>query len=110
MLGACATAAGAMYAFFKVDGMTDSLAFCKRLVAEQGWAWRLVLPFGDEEKVLRWCFASDLKRLTTTASRGSSRACNRCDSDIARVTDRRRGGGSSDRPIRKVTNYCQSII
>ena len=27
---------GSMYAFFRVDGVTDSLAFCKRLVAEAG--------------------------------------------------------------------------
>src|SRR5207253_6072315 len=29
-----AAPAGAMYAFFRVAGMTDSLAFCKRLVRE----------------------------------------------------------------------------
>jgi DNA-binding transcriptional MocR family regulator len=29
-----ATPMGAMHAFFRVDGMTDSLAFCKKLVTE----------------------------------------------------------------------------
>ena len=53
-----------MYAFFKVDGMTDSLAFCKRLVAEQGLGVAPGAAFGDEgEGFVRWCFASDLKRL-----------------------------------------------
>ena len=55
---------GAMYAFFKVDGMTDSLAFCKRLVAEQGLGVAPGAAFGDEgEGFVRWCFASHLKRL-----------------------------------------------
>ena len=55
---------GAMYAFFKVDGMTDSLAFCKRLVAEQGLGVAPGAAFGDEgEGFVRWCFASELKRL-----------------------------------------------
>src|SRR5205814_9413434 len=31
-----ANPSGTMYAFFGVEGMTDSLAFCKRLVREQG--------------------------------------------------------------------------
>ena len=55
---------GAMYAFFKVDGMTDSLAFCKRLVAEQGLGVAPGAAFGDEgEGFVRWCFASELQRL-----------------------------------------------
>ncbi len=55
---------GAMYAFFKVDGMADSLAFCKQLVAEQGLGVAPGAAFGDEgEGFIRWCFASDLARL-----------------------------------------------
>jgi len=55
---------GAMYAFFKVDGMTDSLAFCKRLVAEHGLGIAPGAAFGPEgEGYLRWCFASELGRL-----------------------------------------------
>jgi len=54
----------AMYAFFKVDGMKDSLAFCKRLVADYGLGIAPGAGFGDEgEGYLRWCFASELPRL-----------------------------------------------
>jgi aspartate/methionine/tyrosine aminotransferase len=57
-------APGAMYAFFKVDGLTDSLAFCKRLVSEQGLGLAPGAAFGDEgEGFIRWCFASELPRL-----------------------------------------------
>ena len=53
-----------MYAFFKVDGVTDSLAFCKQLVAEFGLGLAPGAGFGDEgEGFVRWCFASDLGRL-----------------------------------------------
>ncbi len=55
---------GAMYAFFKVDGLTDSLAFCKQLVADQALGLAPGAAFGDEgEGFVRWCFASELKRL-----------------------------------------------
>ena len=54
----------AMYAFFKVDGMKDSLAFCKRLVTDYGLGIAPGAGFGDEgEGYLRWCFASELPRL-----------------------------------------------
>ena len=57
-------APGAMYAFFKVDGVTDSLAFCKRLVTEFGLGLAPGAGFGDEgEGFIRWCFASELGRL-----------------------------------------------
>jgi aspartate/methionine/tyrosine aminotransferase len=53
-----------MYAFFGVDGMTDSLAFCKRLVREQGLGLAPGAAFGPEgEGFVRWCFAADEERL-----------------------------------------------
>ena len=51
--------AGGMYAFFRVAGQDDSLAFAKRLVAEQGLGLAPGAAFGPEgEGWLRWCFAS----------------------------------------------------
>jgi aspartate/methionine/tyrosine aminotransferase len=50
---------GGMYAFFRVEGENDSLAFAKRLVAEAGLGLAPGSAFGDEaEGWLRWCFAS----------------------------------------------------
>ena len=55
---------GAMYTFFKVEGVTDSLAFCKKLVTDFGLGIAPGAGFGDEgEGFLRWCFASELPRL-----------------------------------------------
>lgn len=56
---------GAMYAFLRVEGENDSLAFAKRLVAEHGLGLAPGAAFGDEaEGWLRWCFAShDPQRL-----------------------------------------------
>ena len=56
---------GGMYAFFRVDGEDDSLAFAKRLVGEVGLGLAPGAAFGDEaEGWLRWCFASrDPQRL-----------------------------------------------
>ena len=54
-----ATPAGAMYAFFEVEGETDSLAFAKRLVLQAGLGLAPGAAFGPEgEGWLRWCFAS----------------------------------------------------
>ena len=54
-----ATPPGGMYAFFRVEGQDDSLAFAKRLVAEAGLGLAPGAAFGDEaEGWLRWCFAS----------------------------------------------------
>ena len=54
-----ATPAGGMYAFFRVEGEDDSLAFAKRLVAEAGLGLAPGAAFGPEgEGWLRWCFAS----------------------------------------------------
>ena len=57
-------ASGAMYTFFRVEGLDDSLALCRRLVAEQGLGLAPGAAFGPEgEGFVRWCFASDLARL-----------------------------------------------
>ena len=56
---------GGMYAFFRVNGQDDSLAFAKRLVSEVGLGLAPGVAFGIEgEGWLRWCFASrDPQRL-----------------------------------------------
>lgn len=55
---------GAMYTFFRVQGLTDSLGLCRRLVAEHGLGLAPGVAFGPEgEGFVRWCFASDLPRL-----------------------------------------------
>jgi aspartate/methionine/tyrosine aminotransferase len=56
--------AGAMYTFFKVRGVSDSLAYCKRLVEESGLGLAPGIAFGPEgEGFIRWCFASSEDRL-----------------------------------------------
>ena len=55
---------GAMYAFFKIHGLTDSLAFCKKLVTDAGLGLAPGIAFGPEgEGFVRWCFASSEERL-----------------------------------------------
>lgn len=55
---------GAMYAFFRLRGLTDSLAFCKRLVREAKLGLAPGSAFGPEgEGFVRWCFAADTARL-----------------------------------------------
>ena len=50
---------GGMYAFFRVDGQPDSLAYAKHLVAAHGLGLAPGVAFGDEaEGWLRWCFAA----------------------------------------------------
>ncbi len=50
---------GGMYAFLRVHGQDDSLAFAKTLVREHGLGLAPGVAFGDEgEGWLRWCFAS----------------------------------------------------
>jgi aspartate/methionine/tyrosine aminotransferase len=62
--------AGAMYAFFRVDGLTDSFAFCKRLVHEARLGLAPGSAFGAEgEGYVRWCFASDEARLAEGVAR-----------------------------------------
>ena len=59
-----ATPPGAMYAFFRVEGMADSLAFCKKLVVEAGLGLAPGIAFGPEgEGFVRWCIASSEERL-----------------------------------------------
>ncbi|MGY4829554.1 pyridoxal phosphate-dependent aminotransferase [Sphaerotilaceae bacterium SBD11-9] len=54
-----ATPRGGMYAFFRVAGQDDSLAFAKRLVKAHGLGLAPGVAFGEEaEGWLRWCFAS----------------------------------------------------
>lgn len=66
-----ATPEGGMYAFFRVAGQDDSLAFAKRLVAEAGLGLAPGAAFGPEgEGWLRWCFASrDPQRLVEGVGR-----------------------------------------
>ena len=62
--------AGAMYTFFRLQGVTDSLAFCKRLVAETGLGLAPGIAFGPEgEGFVRWCFASGEDRLAQGVER-----------------------------------------
>jgi aspartate/methionine/tyrosine aminotransferase len=59
-----AVPSGTMYAFFKVDGVTDSLEFCKRLVRDEGLGLAPGSAFGPEgEGFVRWCFAASEDRL-----------------------------------------------
>jgi aspartate/methionine/tyrosine aminotransferase len=61
---------GAMYAFFRVEGETESLAFCKRLVREARLGLAPGSAFGPEgEGFVRWCFASSEARLADGIAR-----------------------------------------
>jgi len=61
---------GAMYAFFRIANVTDSLEFCKRLVADAGVGLAPGIAFGPEgEGFVRWCFASSEARLADGVSR-----------------------------------------
>lgn len=61
---------GTLYVFFRVRGMTDSLAFCKRLVREHGLGLAPGAAFGPEgEGYVRWCFAAELDRLADGVAR-----------------------------------------
>jgi aspartate/methionine/tyrosine aminotransferase len=62
---------GGMYAFFRVEGQDDSLAFAKRLVTDVGLGLAPGAAFGNEaEGWLRWCFASrDPQRLVQGVGR-----------------------------------------
>ena len=69
-----APARGGMYAFFKLDGVDDSLAVAKRLVAEAGLGLAPGDAFAPEAQGwLRWCFASrDPARLAQGVDRLAS--------------------------------------
>jgi len=65
-----ATPSGTMYAFFKVEGVADTLEFCKRLVREVGLGLAPGSAFGPAgEGFLRWCFASGEARLADGIAR-----------------------------------------
>jgi aspartate/methionine/tyrosine aminotransferase len=55
---------GAMYAFFRVEGVEDSLDFCQGLVREARLGLAPGSAFGPEgEGFVRWCFAANEERL-----------------------------------------------
>jgi aspartate/methionine/tyrosine aminotransferase len=61
---------GTMYAFPRIEGVTDSLAFCKRLVREHGLGLAPGSAFGPEgEGFVRWCFAADEAKLADGVAR-----------------------------------------
>ena len=61
---------GTMYAFFKVEGVKDSLAFCKSLVRDVGLGLAPGSAFGPEgEGYVRWCFAASEDKLADGVAR-----------------------------------------
>jgi aspartate/methionine/tyrosine aminotransferase len=65
-----ASPSGTMYAFFRVAGMSDSLAFCKMLVAEHGLGLAPGAAFGPQgEGYVRWCFAAGEEKLAEGVAR-----------------------------------------
>ncbi len=61
---------GAMYVFFRVAGVDDSLAFCKRLVREAKLGLAPGSAFGPEGAgFARWCFAASEDRLADGVGR-----------------------------------------
>jgi len=61
---------GAFYAFFRVDGLTDSLGFAKQLVAKTGVGLSPGSAFGAEgEGYMRFCYASSEQRLSEALTR-----------------------------------------
>jgi aspartate/methionine/tyrosine aminotransferase len=61
---------GTMYAFFKVEGVKDSLAFCKDLVRDTGLGLAPGSAFGPEgEGFVRWCFAASEDKLADGVAR-----------------------------------------
>ena len=65
--------AGAMYAFFRVEGVSSSLDFCKQLVHDAKLGLAPGSAFGPEgEGFVRWCFAASEERLAEGIARLSS--------------------------------------
>jgi aspartate/methionine/tyrosine aminotransferase len=61
---------GTMYAFFRIEGVADSLDFCKRLVRDAGLGLAPGSAFGPAgEGFVRWCFASSDERLAAGVAR-----------------------------------------
>ncbi len=62
--------AGTMYCFIGIAGVTDSLAFCRRLVRETGLGLAPGSAFGPQgEGFVRWCFAASEQRLADGVAR-----------------------------------------
>lgn len=56
---------GAMYAFFRIDGLPDDMAVARTLVAGHGLGLAPGSAFGPEgEGWLRWCYAARPERIT----------------------------------------------
>jgi aspartate/methionine/tyrosine aminotransferase len=63
-------AAGAFYAMFEVEGVTDTLAFCKRAVAEARLGMAPGTAFGrGAEHFVRICYAKSRENLTEAMDR-----------------------------------------
>jgi len=61
---------GTMYAFLRIDGVKDSLAYCKQLVREVGLGLAPGSAFGPEgEGFVRWCFAASEDKLADGVAR-----------------------------------------
>lgn len=61
---------GAFYAFFSVDGMTDSVEYARHLIAETGVGLAPGRAFGEEgEGWLRLCFAAEADTLSAAMDR-----------------------------------------
>ncbi|HEV8255440.1 MAG TPA: pyridoxal phosphate-dependent aminotransferase [Casimicrobiaceae bacterium] len=61
---------GAMYVFFRVEGVGDSFDFCKRLVREARLGLAPGSAFGPEgQGFVRWCFAASEERLLDGVAR-----------------------------------------
>jgi len=61
---------GTMYAFIRVKGVDDSLAFCKKLVRDAGLGLAPGSAFGPEgEGFVRWCFAASEEKLADGVAR-----------------------------------------
>jgi aspartate/methionine/tyrosine aminotransferase len=61
---------GAFYAFFRIDGLTDSTEFTARLLRESGVALTPGAAFGDAgEGSVRLCFAAREETVTEALAR-----------------------------------------
>jgi aspartate/methionine/tyrosine aminotransferase len=59
-----------MYAFVRVDGVDDTLDFCRRLVREARLGLAPGSAFGPEgEGFVRWCFAATDARIDAGVAR-----------------------------------------
>lgn len=64
---------GAMYVFFRIQGVQDSLSFCKMLVSQHGLGLAPGSAFGPQgEGFVRWCFAASQDKLSQGLERLSA--------------------------------------